>query len=37
MTVLTATASIHLNTASKSNNDNAIDVHWLIDLSGCRL
>lgn len=37
MTVLTATASIHLSTASTSNNDNAIVVHWLIDLSGCRL
>jgi len=37
MTVLTATASIHLSTASKSNNDYSIDVHWLIDLSGCRL
>jgi len=37
MTVLNATASIHLSTASKSSNDNSIGVHWLIDLSGCRL
>ncbi len=37
MTVLNATASIHQRTASKSDNDNLIGVHWLIDLSGCRL